>query len=178
MNFVEETVEERVMFEGKILRVRQDIARQADGLIVTRDVVDHNGGVCILPITDEGEVILVRQFRYPYKEELLEIPAGRLEKGEDPYDCGVRELKEEVGATAEEVVSLGHMYPTPGYVNEKIYMYAAKGLSFGENDLDEGEQLSVEKYPIEKALEMIKTGEIIDAKTIIALMKVAFLLKD
>ena len=142
-----------------------------------REVVYHNGGVCVLPLTDSGEVIFVKQFRYPYKEEVLELPAGKLNLGEDPFESAVRELKEETGAEAKKCTPLGRLYPSPGYCGEIITMYLAEELSFGEQKLDEDEFLDTVKIPFEKAVEMILAGEIPDAKTQTAILKVKLMLK-
>ena len=142
-----------------------------------REVVYHNGGVCVLPLTDEGGVIFVRQFRYPYKEEVLELPAGKLNKGEDPFESAVRELREETGAVAEKYTPLGKLYPTPGYCGEIITMYLAENLVFGEQALDEDEFLDMVKIPFEKAVEMVLAGEIPDAKTQTAILKTKLLKK-
>lgn len=142
-----------------------------------REVVYHNGGVCVLPLTDSGEVIFVKQFRYPYKEEVLELPAGKLNLGEDPFESAVRELKEETGAEAKKCTPLGRLYPSPGYCGEIITMYLAEELSFGEQKLDEDEFLDTVKIPFEKAVEMVLAGEIPDAKTQTAILKVKLMLK-
>ena len=122
-------------------------------------------------------MIFVRQFRYPYKEVLLEIPAGKRDHGEEsPLECGKRELAEETGAKADKYTSLGELYPSPGYCGEVIYMFLATGLTFGDINPDEDEFLNVEKIPFDKALDMVLTGEIKDSKTQCALMKAAVIL--
>lgn len=136
-----------------------------------REVVYHNGGVCILPLCENGDVLFVKQFRYPYKEEVLELPAGKLEKGEDPLESGKRELLEEVGATAQKITSLGKLYPSPGYCGEIISMFLAEGLSFSSQNLDEDEFLDVVRIPLEKAVEMVMSSEIPDSKTQTAILK-------
>ncbi|MBQ8337649.1 MAG: NUDIX hydrolase, partial [Oscillospiraceae bacterium] len=148
-----------------------------NGETALREVVYHNGGVCVLPLTDSGEVIFVKQFRYPYKEEVLELPAGKLNLGEDPFESAVRELKEETGAEAKKYTPLGRLYPSPGYCGEIITMYLAEELSFGEQNLDEDEFLDTVKIPFEKAVEMVLAGEIPDAKTQTALLKAKLMLK-
>ena len=121
--------------------------------------------------------MFVRQFRYPYGEVILEIPAGKLEYGEDPFEAGKRELREETGAIAEEYTDIGKFYPTPGYCGEIIHMYAAKGLSFTDLDPDEDEFLAVEKIPLQKAVDMVLNNEIRDGKTQAAVLKVAELVR-
>lgn len=179
MKLTETTKKQEYMFKGKIINLRVDEAILPDGKTATREVVEHPGGVCILPLTDNNEIVLVRQFRYPYMSELLEIPAGKRDKSnESPLECGKRELKEETGATAKEYISLGELYPSPGYVDEVIYMYLARGLEFGEDNRDEDEFLNVEIIPFEKALDMVLTGEIKDSKTQTAILKASIILKN
>ena len=135
-----------------------------DGAEEKREVIDHPGGVAVAGLTENNELLLVRQFRYPYKEILLEIPAGKLEKGEDPFEAGKREFKEECGATADNYFSLGEVYPSPGYCGEIIHLYGAAGLHFGQQHLDEGEYLDVVRMPLDEAVRRVMTGEIKDAK--------------
>ena len=164
------------VFDGKIMHVRRDIVELGDGSEAFREVVDHSGGVCVLAIDDEGRVLTVRQFRYPFERVLREIPAGKLEKGEDPDKAAERELREETGAVAGKMERLGEIYPTPAYCGEIIRMYLARDLTFGENDLDEGEFLDVERVPFDSLLEQVLTGEIRDAKTVAAVLKTKLLL--
>lgn len=178
MKLTEKTLEKKTVFEGRIINMRQDSVLLENGKIATRDVIEHPGGVCVLPLTDDGQVIFVKQFRYPYGETLLEIPAGKLEAFEqDPEVCGRRELEEEAGVTADEMISLGQMYPSPGYCAEIIHMYLAKGLHKSKQRLDEDEFLEVFYYSFEKAVEMVLNHEIKDAKTQIAILKTATWMK-
>lgn len=177
MNLEEKQLSAEYIFKGKIINLRVDEALLPNGATAKREIVEHNGGICIVPLTDEGEVLMVEQFRYPYGEVVLEIPAGKRDGNELPLDGGKRELKEETGATAENYTFLGELYPTPGYCGEIIYMYLATGLSYGETDPDEDEFLKVKKIPLEKAVEMIMNGEIKDAKTMAAILKVERLLE-
>jgi len=167
----EKTIEKEVVFEGRIITVRKDKAELEDGSIAPRELVIHSGGVCVVPLTDDNRVIMVRQFRYPFGEPLLEIPAGKLEKGEEHRSAALRELEEETGAKCTSFEYLGVCYPSVAYLTEKIHMYLARGLSFGEAHLDEGEFLDVIRVPLDEAVEMIMRGEIPDAKTQIALLK-------
>ncbi len=171
MHLSEETIKVEEIFKGMILNVTRDTVLLENGEQATREVIHHNGGVCVVPITDKGEVIFVRQFRYPFQTALMEIPAGKLEKGESPRICGERELKEEAGAVANEMIYLGCLYPTVAYDTEIIHMYMAKGLSFSSQDLDEDEFLDVEKIPLEKAYQMAMLNQIPDSKTQLAIMK-------
>lgn len=176
MNLEEKQLSAEYMYKGKIISLRRDKALLPNGNTATREVVEHNGGVCVAALTDNDEVLFVRQFRYPYMEVIPEIPAGKRDKAdEDPFECGKRELKEETGATAEKFIPLGKLYPSPGYCGEIIWMYAATGLSYGEQNPDDDEFLTVEKIPLNKAVEMILSGEITDAKTQAAVLKLKVL---
>lgn len=176
MYSVEKQISSEQKFDGKIVKLFVDKAQLENGDVVTREVIKHPGGVCVVPLDDDNNVILVRQFRYPHGCALLEVPAGKLEYGEDPEKCGLRELKEETGCTCDSFVSLGRLLPTPAYDTEITYMYLARGLHSGEQKLDEDEFLEVEKIPLEKAAEMIMNNEIDDAKTQIAILKTVMLL--
>ena len=169
MNLTEKTVKQNVVFEGKIIRVRCDDAELPDGKPCKREVVDHAGGASVLYVR-EGKVLLVRQFRYPYMEETLEIPAGKLNPGEDPARTAARELAEETGWQPASVEHMFTIYPTPGYSAEKIYIYRAHGVREGQVHPDEDEFVTAAFYPIDEVLSMIEKGEIKDAKTIIAVM--------
>jgi len=175
MNFEEKQLSAEYKFEGRIIKLRVDNALLPDGKTATREVVEHNGGVCVAPLTDDGCVLAVRQYRYPYSETIVEIPAGKRDGNEDPFVCGVRELREETGATAAEYRFLGELYPSPGYCGEIIWMYAAKGLTFGKQQTDEDEFLSVEKIPLDKFVDMVLSGEVKDAKTQTAILKLKML---
>lgn len=177
MNLCEKTVSQDVRFRGRVINLRVDDALLPNGNHATREVVEHPGGVCIAALTEQNELLFVRQFRYPFGEVLLELPAGKLDRGgEDPLEAGKRELREETGAVADKYRSLGKLYPSPGFCNEIIYLYLAEGLSFGENDPDEDEFLECERIPLDRAVEMVLQNEITDAKTQVAILKVAALL--
>ena len=168
MDYIEKTVNANYVFKGKILNVRCDDAQLPDGKPCTREFIEHGGGACVLYVKD-GNVLLVRQYRYPYAESIYEIPAGKLDKGEEPIKTAIRELEEEGGLVAEELKLLYVMYPSPGYTNEKIYIYQALSAHETAARLDEGEYLDAEYVPLEKVKEMLQKGEICDGKTIIAL---------
>ena len=172
MNREEKRIDGEYLYKGKIINLRVDNALISNGNVAKREVVEHNGGVCVAALTDKNEILLVKQFRYPYMEFTLEIPAGKRDGNEEPLTCGIRELREETGAKAETIISLGEMYPTPGYCTEILWMYAAKGLSFGETDLDEDEFIEVSRVPLKEAVDMVLNGEIKDAKTQTAILKV------
>jgi len=148
-----------------------------NGATASREIVDHPGGVGILALDENNNVLTVTQFRYAYGQTLLEIPAGKLEYGEDPYAAAMRELREETGATTKNLVAMGEFYPTPGFCNEIIRLYLARDLSWGEMDLDEDEFLNVERIPFDTMLRRVLAGEIRDAKTCIAIMKAKLLLE-
>lgn len=168
MDYIEKTVKANYIFKGKILNLRCDDAELPDGKPCTREFIEHGGGACVLYVKD-GKVLLVRQYRYPYAESIYEIPAGKLDKGEEPIKTAIRELEEEGGLVADELKLLYVMYPSPGYTNEKIYIYQALSARETAARLDEGEYLDAEYIPLEKVKEMLANGEIKDAKTIIAL---------
>lgn len=171
----EKTLKENIMFEGRIFTVRKDEVELPNGHKSTREVAYHNGGVCVAPLTKDNELIMVRQFRYPYKEVILELPAGKLEKGEDPYDAGMRELEEETGYVTDKMQSLGEFYPTPGYCSEIIYLYYADNLEYKKQNLDEDEFLNVETIKLDDAVKMVMNGEIKDGKTQAIILKLALI---
>lgn len=172
MQLEEKTVRKNYIYRGKIINVRCDDAELPNGRPCRREIVEHPGGACVLCVKD-GKVALVKQFRYAYGEAIYEIPAGKLNEGEDPMLAAERELGEETGMIADELVLRFVLYPTPGYTNEKIFIYEALGVREGKQHLDEGEFLNVEFVPIEDALEMVENGAICDAKTIVALQRYA-----
>ena len=171
MKFFEKQIKTKTVYEGLIVNVRSDVAEIQNGKRVPREVVEHPGGVGIVPVTDDKKVLMVRQFRYPMEEELLEIPAGKLGKGEAPIDCAVRELSEETGCTAGRIVDLGAIYPSPGFCKETLYLYLALDLQQGEMHLDEDELLSVEAVEIDKLIDLIMANELPDAKSVIGILK-------
>lgn len=177
MNLEEKKVSSEVVLRGKILYVTKDTALLQNGSYAVRDVVHHSGGVGVIPVTDDNTIYMVKQFRYPMNEVTLEIPAGKREKKEKPLECGKRELLEETGCIAEEMIYLGAIYPTPAYDTEVIYIYMAKGISRkSDQNLDEDEFLDVEEVSLEKAVEMVMSGEIKDAKTQIGILKAYYYL--
>ena len=176
MHLFEKTIDSEVKYEGKILTVCSDKAELENGAIVSRDVIRHSGGVGVVPVTDEGDVLFVRQFRYPFQKVLMEIPAGKLNAGEDHAEAGRRELQEETGCTCKQFRYMGYMIPTPAYCQEITHMYLATGLEGGKQNLDDDEFLEVIKIPLDKAVEMVMNGEIEDGKTQLALLKAKMIL--
>lgn len=172
MNLLEKTINTKTIYTGKVIDLIVDDVVLPNGETAKREVVNHKGGVCVIAEDSQENILFVKQYRYPYKEVVLEIPAGKRDsKDEDPLVCGKRELKEETGATAKNFYPLGKLYPTPGYCAEIIWIFAATDLSFGEQKLDDDEFLNVEKIPLKKAVQMVIDGEINDAKTQIAILK-------
>lgn len=174
----EKTISSREIFNGRVVKLYVDEVELDNGNKATREYVKHPGGVCVLPIDDDGNVYMVKQFRYPFKAALYEIPAGKLEYGEDHRQCGIRELREETGAEAGRFEYLGCIYPTVAYDTEIIHMYLARELSFGEQELDDGEFLDVIKLPFDEVFAMAMRGELPDAKTLAAVLKARFLLQE
>lgn len=168
MDLTEKTVSKNYVFQGKIISVRNDDATLPDGAPCKREIVEHGGGACVLYVK-EGKALFVRQYRYAYGEVVLEIPAGKLNFGEDPKEAAYRELIEEAGVKADEISLSFVCYPSPGYTNEKIYIFEAKGGTQVSANPDEDEFLEVEYIPLETVKEMLARGEIKDGKTIIAL---------
>lgn len=169
MELYEETVSVENIFKGKIIQVHLDKARIEDGRIVNREVVEHCAGVGVLPIDENGNCYFVRQFRYPLGCTMLEIPAGKADENEDPEHCGLRELSEETGFIAENLIYCGSFYVSPGFTTEKIYVYIANKITKGAAHLDDGEYLNVESVPFEEAEKMLYSGQIADAKTALAI---------
>lgn len=176
MVFNEVTLNSSRVFEGKIIQVRLDNIRTKDGGQSVREIVEHPGGVAIAALTHDNKMVFVRQFRKPAEEVLLEIPAGKIEKDEQPDKTAIRELKEETGYTAREMKHLMTFYSSPGFSNEKIYLYLARDLISGESSPDENEHVEIIEHSIDSLHQMIDSGEIIDGKTIIAIQAVQRLL--
>ena len=178
MHLFEEMISSETLYNGRVIDLKKDTVLLENGTSATREVVEHSGGVCVIPVMENNDLLFVKQFRYPFSDVLLELPAGKLNKGEDHYECGKRELLEETGAVPDEYSYLGLVYPTTAYLTEKIYLYIAKGLHFSEQKLDDDEFLDVVKIPLDKAFEMVMNDEIRDSKTQIGILKAYYLLKD
>ena len=176
MDYTEKKLRRLNTYEGIIINVGLDRVSLPDGSEAFREIVEHPGGACILPVDGEGNAYCVRQYRYPIGEHLLEAPAGKLERGEDPLVCAVRELGEETGFAAGRIVPLGAYHSSPGFSSERLYIYLALDLSSGEAHPDEGEFLDLVKLPFSELLSMVKRGEISDGKTAIAALQAEHIL--
>ncbi len=171
MEYTEKTLETKEIYKGNIITVQSQIVSLPDGREASRDIVLHPGASVVVPINENGELYMVRQFRKPLDITTLELPAGKLDYvGEDPKECAQRELIEETGLRAKSIKHLISMHTTPGFSNEVIHMYCATGLEQGESDADDDEFLSVERFHVSKLVEMVLNHEITDAKTIIGVL--------
>ena len=178
MAHFEKRLSSETKFEGRVITVTLDRVELENGGTSTREVVRHHGGAGVAALNDEGEIYLVRQYRYALDRELIEIPAGKLEKGEDPFEAAKRELGEECGLTADNYISLGQFFPTVGYDTEVIYTWVATGLHKTQMHLDADEFLTPDRVPLDKAYEMVMSGEIRDGKTIAGILKLKALIAE
>lgn len=167
---MEKTVESRMAYEGRIIRVRVDQVELANGQTATREVVEHGGAVAVVALNANREVYFVRQYRKPVEKELLEIPAGKLEPGEDPRECATRELAEETGMAPGHLKLLASFYTSPGFASEIIYLYLATELVPARAAGPEDETLQVLCLPLSEALDLVKSGRVEDAKTLVGLL--------
>ncbi len=175
---IEQTLSSKMVYSGPVFDVYSDSVQLSNGAEARRDYLLHRGAVAIVPLDDEGNVIMERQFRYPHKRVMYEIPAGKLEAFDtDPLDAAKRELLEETGVTAADISSLGIYVPSPAILSEKIHIYLARGLSFGDTCPDEDEFLEVERIPLDKLTDMILDNQISDGKTVFALLKTKLMLE-
>ena len=165
----ERRVSTRLVYDGKLLKVRSDTVRLPDGGAAEREWIDHPGAVAVLAVTDAGELVMERQFRYPLSRHMIEVPAGKIDPGEDPLATARRELKEETGYTASEWTHVATIHLAIGYSNERIEIYLAKGLGREMAKLDEEEFLEVFTLPLAKALAWVREGRITDSKTVASL---------
>jgi len=177
-NLTEVKTDSQEVFDGIILHLYKDTVELPNGKSATREVIRHVGAVGVIPMTDDGKVIIERQFRYPLNRVVTEIPAGKLDSyTEDRLSAAKRELEEETGYTAAEWIELGDYYPTPAYCDERITLYLARGLSLGKRHLDEDEFLNFEAIPLSTLVEDVMAGRITDGKTQVAVLKAARLLE-
>ena len=173
MDLEEKLVKSNLIYDGRILRLFNDEVELPGGKHSRREYVDHSGGCAVLAVDDEDYIYLVEQFRYPYAEVLLEIPAGKRNKDEDPKDCALRELEEECGLVTDKADKFLEIYPTVAYSNEHIYVYLAHGLKATAAHLDEGEFINVRRMPFKKKKKKVLDMEIRDSKTVAAILKYA-----
>ena len=177
MDLTERKISREEIFDGKVLHVVKDTVSLPNGGTATREILLHHGAVCIIPITDDGNVILEKQFRYAVGDVLVEIPAGKLEPREDPLECARRELQEETGFTADEMIVLGDYYGSPALLREHITMYLARGLHKGDTHYDDDEFMEVFEMPLDELVERVMNNEIPDAKTQLCALKAKEYLK-
>ena len=178
MELKEKTLSSQLVYDGQLLKVYYDTVELVDGNTSWREVIRHPGAVVVVPIDSQGNVHMVRQFRYPYGRVLLEVPAGKLEPGEDPFSAAQRELSEEVGAQAAQWTPIGQMMPTPGFCDELQHVYLAQDLTFGEIHPDEDEFLEHVALPLEDAAAMAVDGRLEDSKTVAAVLRAYLRLKE
>ena len=178
MNLTEKKLESEQLYNGKIVKLFRDSVELPNGKMAFREVVRHPGGVIILPIDDAGNVYMVRQFRYAYDQAILEIPAGKLEYGEEPLPAAQRELEEEIGAVAGQWTHLGDIWPTPGFCDEVQHLYLARELTVGETHPDEDEFLEQVRMPFGEAVAMAADGRLQDSKSVVALLRAHLLMED
>jgi ADP-ribose pyrophosphatase len=169
MDYEEKTVSVKHIYKGNIINVDLVTVTLPDGRTATRDIIRHPGASVIIPLNEKGEIYMVKQYRKPLESVFLEIPAGKLDPGEDPLACAKRELMEETGLKAEKIIYLASIHSTPGFSDEVLHMYAAVGLVEGESCADTDEFISTEKYRVEDLTDMIFSGKITDAKSIIGI---------
>ena len=176
IDLTEKTLSREDKFHGQILSVHVDQVLLPNGQTSTREVVDHVDGVAVLPLDERNNVLTVTQYRYVFGKTLLEIPAGKLDPGEDPVTGALRELKEETGAVPDQFIPMGHILPAPGCYGEVLYLFLARGLQMGETQPDEDEFLIQERIPFDEMVHRCLNGEIEDAKTVAAVLKAKLLL--
>ena len=177
MTFEEKVLSSEMIYEGRIISLRKDKVTVVNGTSY-REVVEHNGGAVLLALKDDGKMIMVRQYRRPADKVMFEVPAGKIDPGEDPEVTAVRELKEETGYTAGKVRYLCHFYPSVGFSEEVLYLYLCTDLVPGETDFDDNEAIDIEEWDVEELHEMVMRGEIDDAKTLIAIQYAHDLVKN
>ena len=172
MDMTEKTLSSKIVYDGRILRLRVDTVELPNGRQTLREVAEHPGGVAIVAIDRDDNVLTVKQYRYAFSRVLEEIPAGKLERGEDPRAAALRELKEETGATPERLTELGALIVSPGAYGEVLHLYLAEGLDIGKQSPDEGEFLDLKRTPFDEMLRRVMDGELTDAKTVVGVLKV------
>ncbi len=169
---IEKQISSKNVFDGVLLHVYKDDIELPNGNNAVREYIKHQGAVCVVPVTDEMEVIAVKQYRYPIGRVTIEIPAGKLDAGEEPLTAAKRELSEETGVECADIEYIGGLYPSVAYTDEIIHMYVAKNLVFGQAHTDDDEFLNVVKIPLKDFVDMVMDGKIQDSKTMAAILKV------
>ena len=172
MTLSEEFISREEIFHGRIVDLRVDTVRLPNGHLTTREVIDHPGGVAIVAIDEDDNVLTVKQYRYAFGTVLEELPAGKLECGEDPAAAARRELSEETGASCEALTPLGEILASPGGFTEVLHLYMATGLTFGSQHPDEDEFIDFERVPFDTLLRRCLSGDIRDSKTVAGVLKV------
>lgn len=178
MGHFEKELSQKDIFNGRVIEVKLHTVELEDGVVAMREVAHHNGGACVAALDDEGRIFMVRQYRFAVGKELLELPAGKLEKGEDPLCAAYRELEEETGYTTKTLTPLTVMIPTPGYCSELIHLYYTTELDKGTQHLDDEEFLTVERVPLDEAVRMVLDGQIIDGKSQVGILMLNTLLQQ
>ena len=168
-DLAEEKIKGEWVFRGKLLHVRRDQVRLPDGVTTEREYIEHPGAVMIIPMLENGELVMERQYRYPLRRDMLELPAGKIDPGEPPLECAKRELLEETGYAASAWRFVATIHPVIGYSSERIEIFLAQGLTQHGGKLDDGENLEVFRLPLATALEWVRDGRITDAKTVAGL---------
>ena len=171
MTFEEKTLKSEKIYEGAIINLRRDKVTVQGGTSY-REIIEHNGGAVIAALTEDKKLVMVRQYSKPADKVMLEVPAGKIDPGEMPLEAAVRELKEETGYTASKVEFLTEFYPSVGYSEERLYLYLCTGLTPGETCFDENEAIEIEEIDLDRLFKMAMSGELDDAKTIIAILMV------
>lgn len=173
-----ETIQSQLIYQGRVFSLQVDEVRLPDGNTARLDIINHGGGIAIVPLDDQGNILFVRQYRQPAKTTLLELPAGALKPGEYPEDTARREIREETGMAAEKLLLLREFFLAPGYSTEYMYIYLATGLSPAPLQGDEDEFITVEAVPVKRAYAMLENGELQDSKTMLGLYLASPHLKD
>lgn len=170
MTHIEKTISSERIYEGTVVNLRKDLVSVKDGKTSYREIVEHRGAVAVIPVLEDGRVPMVRQYRKAAEAVVLEVPAGKMEEGEEPAVTAGRELKEETGYTAEHMKHLVSFYTSIGFSNEIIHLYLATGLTPGDTDFDDNECIDMELYTLPELKEMVMRGDIVDGKTITAIL--------
>ena len=170
MNLKENKISSEIIYQGRLLDIRRDVVRLPNGNTSTREWIKHPGAVCIIPRLPDDRIALIRQYRYPVQQEMIELPAGKLEENENPKDCAMREMEEEIGYHAEKITFLTHIHPAIGFADEVMWLYLAEDLIKTALNQDEDEFLELMPTPLDQAVQMVWDGKITDTKTIIGIL--------